>query len=286
MIITTDLAINNDFSQVPNQLILDDSLTDKEFRLWCRLNALRKGRDQAVFESVEQAAKACDLGLDNFRKIRSRLRLKGYLEVNGNKTVVTLPGLDFVPVEEIKPDKATERVSLRDTWNEAKPESFVRMKNPIAEKQLETLYRHIQHLSVETSSSVFLSRILLGCRVDAWWSSKNLKFDNIFGTGKSVEKKYTNVEKLYKLGASDAAKSEVFDGSPDAFLHWYHEGGQTQIETVVIVSLEEGVDPIDLEVAALEEGRKSEARVYKNADDGRIVSWSFKITEPKFYYLP
>ena len=41
MIITTDLAINNDFSQVPNELILDDSLTDFEFRLWCRLNALR-----------------------------------------------------------------------------------------------------------------------------------------------------------------------------------------------------------------------------------------------------
>ena len=175
---------------------------------------------------------------------------------------------------------------MRDAWNESKPESFSRMKNPIAEKQLETLRRHLQHLSVEASSSAFLARVLLGCRVDAWWSSKNLKFDNIFGTGKTVEKKYTNVEKLYKLGASDAAKAEVFDGSADAFLNWYHEGGQTQIETVVIVPLDEGVDPIDLELAALESGKKTEARVYKNTGDGRIVSWSFKITEPKFYYLP
>ena len=76
MIITTDLAINNDFSQVPNELILDDSLTDFEFRLWCRLNALRKGRAQAVFESVEQAAKACGFGVDNFRKHRRNLKAK------------------------------------------------------------------------------------------------------------------------------------------------------------------------------------------------------------------
>ena len=129
----------------------------------------------------------------------------------------------------------------------------------------------------------FIKRVCDGARVHEWWSKRDtLKIHNLFGYGTPDDKKFNNVEQLYKLGNTKKAASAGFDGSDQAFLDWYHAKGQVQFVAIERITV---ADPV--EAASMDEDfiPTDTARVYVSPE-GRPWRWTFKNDRHEFYYLP
>jgi len=311
MLIRTDLNLTHDWVKVPLRLAADKTLKDSEVRLWIRLAGLIGPRGQFHSENALAAADAVGLHVDAFRNRRRDLRKKGYLREENGEIIVTLPDSNFEPiaqpvVEEVQPVEETHTIAaeeerkpnrpagtlspaerktlIKEAWNKHRLEGWMEVKgalHPSAYIAIEAQTKALEHDRDDYDG--FIKRVCDGARVHEWWSKRDtLKIHNLFGYGTPDDKKFTNVEQLYKLGSTKKAASAGFDGSDQAFLDWYHSKGQKQfvaIERIVVdnpadaAKLDSGFTPTDT------------ARVYVSPE-GRIWRWTFKNDRHEFYYLP
>ena len=277
MIIATDLNPTGDFTRILNDVIFDERLTAAEFRVWCQLAALPKGQRSAHMDA-QQVADELGMKPDLCRHHRRQLKRKGFLKANGDKIIVTVPDHDFKPA----PAKVTKeqqlRTDLRDAWNKAKPDSYIRQRNPFSERQIATLRQHAEHLEISDLTKL-VTQVLSGCKADSWWNDKRLNFDNVFGTGKPTQKKFNNVEKVYKLANSSEGRKALFDSSIDQdWLDWYHANGNDSFTSVVRHTVADRFEGWDHE---LDNPSDEVIQVYADAS-GTVVHWTHKQIPSKF----
>ena len=278
MILTTDLNPNTGFTRVLNEAIFDERLSHAEFRMWCMLLALPKGK-KSINITAEEIAKETGMKLDSCRLHRRNLKAKGFLATEDGALVVTIPPIDFEP-EEIKLSEEQQlRHDLRDAWNANKPDAYSKLRHPLSEAQVETLQAHAQH-NGEYHLDKLLAAVLKGCKADDWWKGKNLSFNNVFGTGTPKQNKFTNVEKLFKLAGSTKGRAALFDVNDDkCWLDWYESKGHTFSK---IVRLEkERWDAFDHETENRDDGV-----LYLYSHEGSMVHWTLKEDQAGVSYLP
>jgi biotin operon repressor len=66
------------FSVVPEDLIRDPEVTDRAFRVWCRLDRYA-GKSEAAFPSVEQLATDLDCSEPSIKRATKNLRDAGWM---------------------------------------------------------------------------------------------------------------------------------------------------------------------------------------------------------------
>ena len=280
MLITSDLKPTGGFTQILNDAIFDERLTHAEFRLWCRLLALPRGAKQIHLDANE-IAKELGMTPDLCRTQRRNLKEKGFLVVKRDRIVVTIPDEKFKVKEvQVSPEQQL-RQDLKEAWNDSKPSSYPKLRNPLSAAQVETLNHHMRHNEQEDACQ-FLKTVLTGCRVESWWNSKSLTFDNIFGRGRPKENKFTNVQKLFRSTSSAKAQAALFDIDNDqCWLDWFQKKS-IDMERVVRLNMER--------FAAWEHQTEHEGdkTLYIYTDErGAVVHWTYKeIYDYRVMYLP
>lgn len=269
MILTNDLNPTGDYTRILNEAIFDERLSHAEFRIWCQLLALPKGQ-KSVTIVPEDVAKQLGITAPTFRHHRSQLKEKGYLASRRGELVVTFPGEDFKPKEPKLTKEQQQRAELRDVWNDNKPGTYSKQKHPLSAAQVETLQAHAQH-NGEHHLGKFLKAVLTGCKADSWWSTHGMNFGNLFGTGSPKQKKFGNVEKLYRLSSTKAGQAAVWDVNDDqSWLDWYQKKG-IEMERVIRLDMER-FDAWEHETE--HEGDKT---LYVYTDErGIVVHWTYK----------
>ena len=281
-LIINELNPTTEFTRILNTVIFDQRLTVHEFRLWCQLAALPRGQKMTDMTAKEIAAE-CGMDVDTCRDQRRALKSKGFLKGDGQRIIVTIPDADFQP-KEVKLDKHQQlRHDLRDVWNRYKPDSYSKIRNPLAEKEVKTLTLHAKHNS-ETDLRKFLTAVLRGARADGWWGNTertSFKFSNLFGTGNPEQKKFSNIEKLYKLSSSKKAEAALFDIEDDqCWLDWYHSKGQEHMTRVARLEMER--------YAAWDHQKENagDGVIYVYSQGSDLVHWTGKEGQYGLTYLP
>lgn len=278
MILTTDLNPSTGFTRILNEAIFDERLTHAEFRMWCMLLALPKGK-KSINITADEIEAETGMKADASRLHRRNLKAKGFLVVESGALIVTIPPANFEPKETKLTPEQQQRHDLRDAWNSSKPETFSKLRHPLSEAQVETLKAHAQH-NDEHHLDKFLTGVLKGCKADDWWKSKNLNFNNVFGTGTPKQNKFTNVEKLYKLAGSTKGQAALFDVDDDqCWIDWYQSKGH---ELTKVVRLEMEQD--DAWVHQVDNAGDGTIYIYSHED--RLVHWTMKEGQHGVSYLP
>ena len=278
MILTSDLNPTNGFTRVLNEVIFDDRLSHAEFRLWCRLLAMPKGA-KSMTTDTEAIAKEVGMTVDLCRTHRRNLREKGFLTGDKTKLVVTMPPSDFEPKEVTLSAEQQLRQDLRDAWNKHKPEAFTRLRHPFSESQVITLGLHAEH-NGQADPCAFLAGVLKGCKADDWWKEKSLGVTNVFGSGRPKQNKYTNVEKLFKLGNSKKATAALFDVADDqCWIDWYVSKGHemTRVERLQMERNQAWEHQVD---------NDGNGVIYIYSNDDRLVHWTYKEGQHGVSYIP
>ena len=262
-----------------NEVIFDDSLTNAEFRTWCRLLALPKGSSQVTIE-VDDIAEQFGTSATNFRTQRRALKEKGYLVQERGRLVVTIPDKNLKPKETKLTKKQQLREDLKNAWNSSKPDAYSRMRSPLSLNQVDTLVAHADH-NEALDLCKFLTSVLNGCKAEDWWKSKNLNFSNVFGTGIPKQNKFTNVEKLYKLANSKQGRAALFNPKDDqCWLEWFHAKGHTDMAKVVRLEMERS-DAWQHDMA-----NEGDGIIYIYTQGESLVHWTNKERSCGVSYLP
>lgn len=278
MKLSNNLNPNSDFTRVMNEVIFDDRLEHAEFRVWCRLMALPKGSGEILMKA-EDVARELGISDSGFRRYRRSLTSKGFISGGRDELIVTVPERGFKPKEKVVSPEQQLRIDLREAWMTARPELYSKQRHPLSAKQVETLRLHAEH-NGEIDLCKFLKTVLKGCKADAWWSSKALNFDNVFGTGTPKQNKFTNVEKLFKLSSSKEGQAALFDVNDDqCWIDWFATKGR---EKSKVVRLEmERWDAFEHETE-----NDDEDIIYVYSDENRVVHWTYKESHVGLSYLP
>lgn len=278
MKITSEVNPTTEFTRIPNSVLFDENLSAVEFRTWCQLLAMPKGRKQFSLTAAE-IAEVHGTSPDVCRDRRRSLKAKGYLAGSKEELVVTMPDGDF---EEKEPKSSPDqelREKLNEVWNKNKPEAFCGMRRALSVKQLITLREHASNLKQENLAAV-LKGVLLGCKADPWWKEKTMKFDNVFGTGAPTEKKFSNVEKLYKLSNSGQGQAALFDSGDDqSWIDWFATKGHVMTS----------VKRLEMERWAgyeYEADHRGDGVIYLIMEDNCLVHWTYKESQKGVSYLP
>lgn len=279
MILTTDLNPNTEFTRILNEAIFDERLSHAEFRMWCMLLALPKGK-KSINITADEIAAQTGMKPDASRMHRRNLKAKGFLVTNRGGMVVTIPGANFEPKEvELTPEQQL-RHNLRDTWNTHKPDAYSKLRHPLSEAQVETLQAHAQH-NGEKDLIKFLTGVLKGCKAEDWWKDKNLNFNNVFGTGRPKQNKFTNVEKLYKLAGSTKGQAALFDVDDDqCWIDWYQSKGQDHMVTVIRLEMERHA------AWDHQKAHSGDGIIYLYSFEDELIHWTGKEGQYGLSYLP
>ena len=121
---------------------------------------------------------------------------------------------------------------IKKGWNKAKPEAWLRLDGAFNLPVYIAFETHAKRLDIRREDYAnFTAQVCRGGFADPWWSKQNMKASSVFGFSKVTDKKFENVEKLYKLGANVEA---AIDYACDAdILGRYHERGHTEFNTVL-----------------------------------------------------
>lgn len=232
---------DGNFTAVPNDILVCP-LSAGEKITWLQLaSACRNGKFEHHGRGI--AAVASELGLDYSRLSKAVMRLKasgGLIEEDGDMVLV-IPGERVVPepkkpkqitmAEEVaelpraKPTGISEKDSwqvMRQAWDREKPEQWVSMGGHSSMVFI-AISTQAKRLGIERADYPdFVAKVCRGASADDWWSSRNLKPSNVFGMSAQIEdKKFQNVEKLYKSGQTAKRKFSTKDDK--SWLAWYAE---------------------------------------------------------------
>lgn len=285
MIIKTGLNPKSGFTRIPNTALDDHNLTAHELLLWIRLLSLASG-GEFVAKNATHAAELCNVGVDVFRDRRRSLVKKGYLASTNKEICLIVPnqGIEIksspmleVAQEEkqsniaeeisVQPNRKPSGISQADAsiavvkaWNSNKPDGYMECPSKLHPSTFIAIETQAKRLGIERSEYADLvKRVLKGCTQDDWWKERvGIKVNNIFGFGAHPEdKKFQNVEKLYKIGSkvadkfswsndesifawySDACPNRVFNkivhlDVPDAPTSWQHDVEHRDGDTIFI----------------------------------------------------
>jgi hypothetical protein len=240
MNLTTDLEIQGNFTRIPNEVLDDDSLTDSEFRLWCRMLRQIKGKAPVNLGDSKTSNKILGVATSTSRNLRNKLTKKGYLHTDGGLVYVSIPADDFVAAEDLlidevveepnrKPSGVTEKdamIAISEAWNNNKPESFISCTKRLRPEAFWAIETQAKRLKIERPQyGKFVKQVMKGACQDEWLSKQTWKIHNMFGwfdpkVRAIDDKKVVRVEELYKKGQ---VLPDVFNWTDPEIFAWYAE---------------------------------------------------------------
>ena len=98
---------------------------------------------------------------------------------------------------------------IKEAWNKHKPEGYMQLDGRINLPALIAVETQSKRLGVDRDDyDAFIGAVLRGAANDEWWAAKNMKLSQVFGFGADLDdKKFENVEKLYRAGLNSAPKA-------------------------------------------------------------------------------
>lgn len=293
------------FVRVPIEL-LEADLAPAAERLWIRLASLNRGAYTLDYKCYEDVAEAVGMSKSRMYANLKVLHAGGWIDKQGTDFVLCIPGApaedegeSFAEEVAAQPKRKPSGVKQSDSmkaiaaaWNKYKPTNWLSCPSKMNPGTFIAIETQGKKLGIERPDyPEMIKRICLAACVDEWWKEKAFKPSNVFGFGADLDdKKFENVEKLYKEGASKRAEAAGFDSSPDGMLAWYHKYKEpfTSICATDVPEDQEWTDTFKPKDWAFEhwdnnEVDESVARVYYYK--GKPIAWTNMSRHP-FHYLP
>lgn len=115
---------------------------------------------------------------------------------------------------------------IKKAWNDNKPETYMSLKGALNLPLYLAIETHTASLEVDRDDyENFVGAVLRGAKADPWWAEKDFKATAVFGLGTELQdKKFENVEKLYKAGLATkprVEKSSAFWSDDEQVIAWY-----------------------------------------------------------------
>lgn len=112
-----------------------------------------------------------------------------------------------------KPTGLTEKdrwERIKEAWNKHKPEGYLQLDGSLNRPLLIAIDTQSKRLGIDRDDyDAFIGAVLRGAGADDWWSSKDMNATKVFGFGANLDdKKFFNVEKLYKSGLTIERKEQ------------------------------------------------------------------------------
>lgn len=279
---------SRNFTQIPNEIIyLDIPMAEK--LIWMQLRSLCPASGESYdVGSISKVGERFGISARNAQKLVKALVVAKLAVKDGDEIYLLLPGKEWEGPSDKPEPQLNTRQQVKEVWNEFCPKSYVKLRKPISSKIEEALVAHMEHLGVKGSQPDFVKQVLAGAKAhERFWAKANARPEWIFGAGDPTEKKFSNTETLFKLGASKAGQSASFNPSDDrSWLEWFALKGSNEYTKVKRVQVADRFDALDNEIELKESGKLTgdTIRVYSD-QEGRIVYWTGQ-NLPQFRYLP
>jgi hypothetical protein len=279
---------NRNFTQIPNEILYADiPMADK--LIWMQLRSLCPASEEShQAGSISSVGRKFGISPRNAQKLVKNLVESKLAVKDGEELYLLLPGEDWEAPAKAVTAKTDDKALVRDVWNEFAPDSYVKLRKPLAAKTIDAIMTHMEHLKFVGTPSELVKQVLAGAKAhDRFWLNANARPEWIFGSGDPTEKKFSNVETLYKLGNSKAGHSAAFNASDDrSWVDWFSSKGSPEYTKVKRLETEDRFSALDHYVELKEAGRLTEDTILIYSDQsGRAVYWTGQ-NLPQFRYLP
>ena len=99
---------------------------------------------------------------------------------------------------------------IKEAWNKYKPGPYLQLDGAVNTPVLIAIETQTKRLGVDRDDyDAFIGAVLRGAGADDWWSTKDMTAAKVFGFGANLDdKKFFNVEKLYKSGLTIKNKEQ------------------------------------------------------------------------------
>ena len=283
------------YTQVPNSLIACPHLTPAHKVTWMQLASVcRNGQSHVTHNSIAKVAKALGLDYTNFRTAVNRLAKAGGIVKEQGDWRLTVPS-DEAPEPTIQDEvqeapnrkhSLTQKEAwelIKEGWNKDKPEAWLRLDGPFNLPVYIAFETQAKRLNIEREDyGKFTAQVCRGATADPWWSKQSMKASSVFGFSKVADKKFENVEKLYKAGA--AVESKIDYACDADILARYHEKGRTDLVKVIRLEAEDSFQATEhLNTIPDEEYDPTAAYIYLAPDSERPIHWSGRTTNSTRY---
>ena len=173
---------------------------------------------------------------------------------------------------------------IKEGWNKDKPEAWMRLDGSFNLPVYIAFETQAKRLSIEREDyAKFTAQVCRGATADPWWSKQSMKASSVFGFSKVTDKKFENVEKLYKAGA--AVESKIDYACDADILARYHEKGRTDLVKVIRLEAQDRHEAeTHLNSIPDEEYDATAAYIYFKPGVDRPVHWSAR-NRPSTRYL-
>jgi len=293
-------APEGDFTLVPNELLFSD-LEPAQKITWMQLASLtRKGESRVFAKKLTGIAEELDICPRALRRMANILAGLGAAGKDCDDLVLKIPTAESIESQEDKSisheiqDQAKRKPSgvtqadaweaIKESWNKEKPESYFRLDGKVNLPVFIAFESQAKRLGIERPGyGKFTAQVLRGASNDDWWSKRDIKISAVFGYSASIpDSKFTNVEKLYKLGGKlPDTKFSLRDDT--AVLTWFNEKDPEHgWDSVEHVTIEEGDKTWDHD--KLHRGG-TVIYLYHAPETDRIHFWTLRSTA-KFRYTP
>ena len=276
------------FTQIPNEILYADiPMADK--LIWMQLRSLCPASEESYqIGSLSSVGRKLGISPRNAQKLVKNLVEAKLAIKDGEELYLLLPGEDWEPPTKAVVAKTDNKALIRDVWNEFAPDSYVKLRKPVAAKTVDAIMTHMEHLKFVGTPADLVKQVLAGAKAhDRFWLNANARPEWIFGSGDPTEKKFANVETLYKMGNSKAGQSAAFNPADDrSWIEWFSTNGSSEYTKVERVATEDRFSALDDYVQRKESGRLTEDTILIYSDQsGRAVYWTGQ-NLPSFRYLP
>lgn len=218
------------WTAIENSFIDGPTPDDYPREAWTLVRLIR--HHKAVFSNRQHLCNSINKPLKTFERHLRTLRELGLIEptddgyrIQIGEQVLDLAAeeLDVVPEKliiaeiEEQPKRKPTGLSQKDrwelikeAWNKHKPDNYLQLDGSVNTPVLIAIETQTKRLGVDRDDyDGFIGAVLRGAGADDWWSTKDMTAAKVFGFGANLDdKKFFNVEKLYKSGLTIERKEQ------------------------------------------------------------------------------
>jgi hypothetical protein len=286
---------DGNFVQADKNLIRCPHLTASQKETWLMIaSTCWHGESSKLICSWTDVAKENGIQYKKFMDAKKSLHRAGGLITNedGDWELV-IPNQEKLPtindeVEDQPKRKHTMTQKeawelIKEGWNKDKPEAWMRLDGSFNLPVYIAFETQAKRLNVEREDYArFAAQVCRGATADPWWSKQAMKASSVFGFSKVTDKKFENVEKLYKAGA--AVESKIDYACDADILARYHEKGRTDLVKVIRLEAEDSFQATEhLNTIPDEEYDPTAAYIYLAPGSERPIHWSGRTTNSTRY---
>jgi len=246
---------SRDFVQTDKALLRCPHLTDGQKITWQLIASVCwYGESSKTINGWADVSKANGIEYKKFMDRLKSLKRAGGLIVNDDgEWELVVPTAKHEPTiqDEVEDQgKRKHNMSQKDSWelvkegwNKNKPDSWLRLDGSMNLPVMIALETQAKRLEIQREQyGEFVGQVCRGATADSWWSSQHMKASSVFGFSKVSDKKFENVEKLYKAG-SKVEKKVDYQSDAEVFARYAVYGyTRSKIERIQVKDYNEAAE--------------------------------------------